>query len=415
MIRKSLVTACLLMAFNHQTCFSNQTIDPEELFQQAMKYRSDGEVFKAIEVFETILSHQPGLNRARLELAISYHLTKRYEDARQQLLHVLNDPETPDKVKLSITAYLAQLSIDIKSTPPRSLSSFYLSFGALSDSNINLSPDLPGIVSEKSAGGGQIMLSYSNRSRATQNFHIAGKMVNFEWLTQASLYSKAYASGHSDFNFSNLSFNTGPALIADKNWRGAFNFKFEKLYFANQDYAKYVGINPFFSLSFYNNLEITFENITSHREYNQSINAGLTGTMTSWSMDVSRQFSDYKSGIQGGVKYHDNGADAGFLHYNGAEIYIGAQVPAWQDARAYLTVSSRDYRYMAADITSGFTEKRDETELLSLLGINHNFHSGFLKSWTLNMEYSYTRNNSNIDEFDYDRNTIELNLNRYFF
>jgi len=402
------------MAFNHQTSFSAQAIDPEELFQQAMKYRSDGELFKAIEIFETILSHQPGLNRARLELAISYHLTKRYDDARQQLIRVLNDPETPEKVKISITAYLAQLSIDIKSSPQRSLSSLYFSFGALSDSNINLSPDLPGIVSEKSAGGGQLMLSFSNRSRATESFHLSNKLVSFEWLTQASLYSKAYASGHSDFNFSNLSLNTGPALIADKNWRGAFNFKFEKLYFSNQDYAKYVGINPLFSLSFTNNLEITLENITSHREYNQSINAGLTGTMTSWSMDVSRQFSDYKSGLRAGVKYHDNGASAGFLHYTGAEIYIGAQAPAWEYARAYLTVSSRDYRYMAADTASGFTEKRDETELLSILGVNHHFNSGPLKSWSLNMQYSYSRNDSNLNEFDYDRNTIELNLRRYF-
>lgn len=420
MIRKSLVAACLYASAAIQPVLANESLDPDSLFQQAMKYRQNGELFKAIEIFETILSNQPDLNRARLELAVSYHLTRRFNEARQQLIQVLNAPDTPEKVKIAITAYLAQLDSDIKSTAKRSSSSIYLSVGALTDSNINLSPDLPS-ASEESASGAQAMFSYSNRSRASQPFNLNDQSVDFEWLSQLTAYTKAYASGKSDFNFSNLSINTGPALIAQKSWRTALNFKLDKVYFGNEAYAKHVGINPFFTYSLRPDFEITLENYTTSRDYDQQQDQGLTGTATSWSLDFAKFYSKQSIGLQAGFKYHDNGAKSGILHYSGAEVYLGGQVPAWDDARAYLTFSSRDYRYKSIDTLGGFTAKRDETELLAVLGLSHNFRKGALRSWTLNAEYTFTDNDTNTQgdpgqtAFIFDRSTFELNMRRYFF
>ncbi len=420
MFKKLLVSACLCSALLTPSAYAEDALDPETLFNDAMRYRQDGELFKSIEVFETILSNQPGLNRARLELAISYHLTRRYEDARDQLTEVLNDPETPDTVKLSITAYLAQLAGDIKTSAQRSTSSMYISAGLFTDSNINLGPgkDVTGITPESlenSGSGGQFMFSYSHRSRASQAIHIAKTIVDFEWLTQASAYSKAYASGDSEFNLSVLTLNTGPALIAEEKWRAAFNFKLDKLVFGKEDYATYVGINPLFTYNIMKDLEITFENITTAREYDKPTDNGLTGTQTMWGIDVSKFYASQSIGLQAGVKYHDNGAKAGSLHSTGAEIYFGGQMPAWKDALAYLTLSSRDYSYKSPDGAISTTTARDETELLAVLGVSHDFRNGPLKSWTLNAQYTYTNNDSNLEEFAYDRNIIEVNMRRYFF
>jgi len=419
MIKKTLLTACLFTSLLTPIAYAEEAIDPETLFNEAMSYRQGGELFKAIEIFETILSNQPGLNRARLELAVSYHLTRRYNDAKAQLTQVLNDPDTPDEVKIAITAYIAQLSGDIKTAAQRSTSSMYLSAGLFSDSNLNLGPgrDVTGVTPESlenSGSGGQFMFSYSHRSRASQALHIGKSIVDFEWLTQATAYSKAYGSGDSDFNLSVLSLNTGPALIAENNWRAALNIKLDKLIFGNDNYAEYVGINPLYTYSIMQDLEITFENITTAREYDQLADQGLTGTQTMWGMDIAKFYAEQAIGLQAGVKYHDNGAKDGRLHYTGAEFYIGAQVPAWTDAQAYLTVSSRDYKYKAAD-TANNNDIRDETELLAVLGVSHDFRSGPLKSWTLNAQYTFTDNNSNLDIFTYNRNVFEVNMRRYFF
>jgi len=422
MINKILTSVCLttglLLPPVFQSAFAEEAIDPETLFTEALKYRRDGELFTSIEIFETILSNQPGLNRARLELAVSYHLTRRYEDAKEQLTQVLNDPETPDEVKLSITAYIAQLSGDIKTAAERSSSSLYISAGIFADSNINLGPakDI-GITPDskgESGSGGQFMFTYSHRSRASQALHIGQSIVDFEWQSQATAYIKEHTSDGSDFDLSVLSLNTGPALIAGESWRGAFNFRLEKIFFGNESYADFIGINPLYTYSIMKDLEITFENITLAREYDKVEDQKLTGTLSMWGIDVAKYYANQAIGIQAGVKYHDNGAKAGELHFTGGEIYFGGQMPAWKDARAYLTVSSRDYRYKAADTVNNYA-KRDETELLAVLGASHDFRAGALKSWTLNAQYTYTNNDSNEEDFTYDRNVFEVNLRRYFF
>jgi len=424
MIKKILAPAFLYAALLVPAAYAEEALDPDTLFNNAMRFRQDGELFKSIEIFETILNNQPELNRARLELAVSYHLTRRYEDAKEQLNLVFNDPETPEKVKLAISSYLAQLSSDMRTVNQRTTSSIYLSAGMFTDSNINLgpgkdirdtNPNLSDDSIKNSGSGGQFMLSYSHRSRAGQAMHIAGSIADFEWLTQATAYSKVHGSGDSEFNLSVLTLNTGPALITEKSWRAAFNIKLDKLIFGKDDYAQYVTINPLFTYSFNPDLEITFENATTAREYDQTDDQGLTGTMTSWSIDLAKFYARQSIGIQVGVKYHDNGAKEGSLHYTGAEFYLGGQMPAWDDALAYLTLSNRDYRYMSIDVANGYTDKRDETEFMAVLGFSHDFRYGILRSWTLNAQYTLTNNDSNISEFEYDRNVYEVNLRRYFF
>jgi len=425
MIKRILASAFLYSAFLNPAVYADNALDADKLFNNAMQFRQDGELFKSIEIFETILNNQPELNRARLELAVSYHLTRRFEDAKEQLIKVLNDPDTPDSVKLTINAYLAQLSSDMKPRAKRSTSSVYLSIGALADSNINLGPgkdinesipDLSSDSIENSGSATQFMLSYSQRSQAGQAIHIAGSITDFEWLTQATAYSKVHGSGDSDYNLSVLTLNTGPALIAEENWRTAFNIKLDKLIFGNEAYAQYVAINPLFTYSINKDLEITFENFTTARQYDQADDQGLKGTMTSWSIDLAKFYPRQSIGIQMGIKYHDNGAKEGSKHYSGAEFYLGGQMPAWDDALAYLTLSTRDYRYKSIDTTNGNnTEKRDETEFIAVLGFSHDFRYGILRSWRLNGQYSLSSNESNFDEFEYDRNLYEVNLRRYFF
>jgi len=416
-------SACLCASLMIQPSFAEEAIDPEALFAEAMQYREDGELFRSIEIFETILSNQPSLNRARLELAVSYHLTRRYEQAKEQLTTVLNDPSTPEAVRLSITAYLAQLSGDIKASANRSKSSFYFSAGLFSDSNINLGPDsktlggnpLFPLAQVESSHGAQFLASFSNRSRASKPLEIAGGAVDFEWLTQATIFNKNYIADarDSDFNFGILSLSTGPALIKDKSWRTAINFKIDKLYFGNDPYAFFVGFNPLFTYSITPDLELTFENTTTIKEYTSStLDADLKGTATSWGVDIAKSYSKQNIGVQAGVKYHDNGAAAQTQHYTGAELYLGGQMPAWKDARAYLTVSGRNYKYQG--IETSFTEIRDETEAQAILGVNHNFKSGGFKSWTLNAQATYTDNDSNLDAFKYTRTILELNMRRYF-
>ncbi len=420
MVKKILIGACVYTSLFAPMVNAEEALDPETLFKDAMESRNNGDLFKSIELFETILDSQPNLNRARLELAVSYHMTRRYNDARALLMSVLNDEDTPDEVKLTITAYLAQLKSDTRTAAERSTSSMYLSVGSFSDSNINLGPgkDFIGVTpqsQEKSGSGGQFMFAYAHRARASQAIHINNTIVDFEWLTQATAYSKAHTSGNSDFNLSILTLNTGPALIAEKAWRAALNFKLDKILFGNDDYARYTSINPIFTYNFTDDFEITFENNTTAREYDRDDALGLTGTMTLWGLGVAKFYPGYSIGVQAGIRYHDNGAKDASLHFTGAEYYMGGQVAAWKNANAYLTISSRDYDYKAPDENFSPNIARNDSETLIVLGISHDFRQqSLLKSWTLNAQYTYTDNSSSVEAFDFNRNFVEINLRRYF-
>ena len=56
----------------------------DTIFDIAMEERDSGKIYDAIEKFEYILSRRPSLNRARLELAVSYHRASQYEDAMRE-------------------------------------------------------------------------------------------------------------------------------------------------------------------------------------------------------------------------------------------------------------------------------------------------------------------------------------------
>ena len=55
--------------------------DAQDIFDRAMEERDSGKVYNAIEKFEYILGRRPSLNRARLELAVTYHRASQYDEA----------------------------------------------------------------------------------------------------------------------------------------------------------------------------------------------------------------------------------------------------------------------------------------------------------------------------------------------
>jgi GAF domain-containing protein len=58
---------------------------PQQLFERAMRERERGELHQAIRSFHAILDEHPGLNRARLELAVAYYQALDHRAALERL------------------------------------------------------------------------------------------------------------------------------------------------------------------------------------------------------------------------------------------------------------------------------------------------------------------------------------------
>lgn len=119
---------------------TEEQFDPEEFFKKGMQEREEGAPYNAIESFQSILSNQPALHRARLELAVAYMQTLQYQEAEEQAQTVLNDPNTPPSVRVSILAFLAQLRQDAEQMSPKHEHKFNVTAGVLYDDNVNIGP-----------------------------------------------------------------------------------------------------------------------------------------------------------------------------------------------------------------------------------------------------------------------------------
>jgi tetratricopeptide (TPR) repeat protein len=407
--------ACL---FSGQTHAELNAEDLQAMFDRAILTRESGKTFEAIELFETILTNQPTLNRVRLELAVAYHQATRYEDALHEFKRVLDDPATPENVKLSILAYLGQLTSDELEPAARHSFSYYTKVGLLHNSNINATPgaglsNITGInTAEKiSSAGADINLSVSHRYNRKSPLDIQGVATYFEWQSQLGLTSNLYSKTN-DFDYSVISLSTGPAFIAPGRWRASISFRADQISLGGSTLAIFSSINPAITFDFGHYRNLTLESAYTHHSYDKIADLGRDGNETMFGAGYNTLVNDNSTGLEAGFRLRQNDAEEKGYAYDDTELYFSGFTALSDQAVIYLRINRHNYAYDAVDPLVSVI--RDETENLYALGYNRDFHEGTLKDWTFNLEFSATSNDSNAAEFEYDRNLFSTSLSRYF-
>jgi tetratricopeptide (TPR) repeat protein len=209
--------------------------EQDKLFKEGMYQREQGNLYTAIEAFQTVLSNQPSLNRVRLELAVAYYRTLNFAEAKAQAQTVLNDPKTPENVRLGVLAFLAQLKKDEEAfLAQRNVWQPSISAGLLYDSNVNAGPT-SGVIdtaigpltltdASRSVSDWATVLQagLSHRYQSPDPIKIGEKAARFVWQSQLNFYTRNYFS-KDDFNLDVLSAATGPAWLVANNWRANIN------------------------------------------------------------------------------------------------------------------------------------------------------------------------------------------------
>lgn len=396
--------------------------EAQELFDAAMKERDSGKVYDAIQKFEYILSRRPSLNRARLELAVSYHRASQYDDALQEFQAVLDNPETPEKVRLAILAYLGQLTSDELKPESEHSFSYYTKAGALYNSNINFAPlrgtDAIPDGEDTASPGLDTFFSASHRYRNNKPFDTAGAATNFEWQSQISWTGNNYTR-NSDFDLNIISASTGPAFISKGRWNGAIALQVDQMYFGNATLGTFVSVNPLITFDMGNYHGISLELSYTDNNFVRPEDEGRDGSNVLAGAAYSTLLGGVDNGLEAGFRVVDQTADDEQFGYKSTEIYFGGFITFAKTSNLYLNLNFEQYDYKAADTLACTPQPctgstRDEIESRYVLGYNYNFSEGFLHDWTLNTHISYTRNNSNIDFYNYERKIFAINLARYF-
>jgi tetratricopeptide (TPR) repeat protein len=392
--------------------------DLQQMFQRAMQIRDSGKTFEAIKLFETILNNQPTLNRVRLELAVAYNQAARYEDALREFKQVLDDPSTPENVKLSILAYLGQLNSDELKPASRHSISYYVNMGALHNSNINATPGaglspVTGIstAAKISSFGVHADVSASDRFRLKSPMDVLGSAAYFEWQTQIGLSSTNYSKS-SKYNYSVISAASGPAMSAPGRWRSNISIRVDQILLGNNQLAAFASINPAITFDLGHYRDLTFEGTYTRHNYLQTADFGRDGAEAMLGSGYNTLINNAHAGLETGFRLRQNQANNAGYSYDDTELYFSGFVALSEQAAVYLRLNHHHYDYAGLDPAT-FVQ-RNEKESLYAIGYNRDLHDGVLKHWTFNLEFSADTNTSNVSDFEFRRNLISTNLSRYF-
>lgn len=404
-----------------------ETDGSEALFEQGMKALEDDRLRSAMKAFQSILSQQPGLHRARLELAVAYYRSLQYAEARRLAQEVLDDPQTPPEVRVTVLAFLAQIQKDEAAAAVRHEFKPSVSAGLMYDSNVNVGAgtdiieELPGFTLtpeslEQSDNALVLTAGLAHTFQPGKTYQFGERTALLLWQSQANLYNRAY-NDLDDFDLTVLTGSTGPALVMLRHWRALLPLSIDRVWFGGSELAWYTSLNPTITWQF-NNGELTWDATLTDRDYDdkrstiEGGDGGREGIYKATGLSLGRYFNQRRVATQIGARLLDFEADEAQFGYDGYEVLLGVILKAWPGGTLYGRANYRDVEYDGPELS--IPQTRDEEERRLALGFQHDIRSGHLDKWTLSGGIQYTDNESNISYFNYDRRQLMINLGRTF-
>lgn len=138
---QKLITAAIAVVLSQNVAATETDQIVNEKFLEALNMRDSGDLFSSIELLEKLMETQPDYKRAELELAVAYFRATLFEKAQTHAEAVLNDPNTPDDVKDTISIFLTMMA-DEKAAEAENRHTIEgtVGFGFGRDTNVNASP-----------------------------------------------------------------------------------------------------------------------------------------------------------------------------------------------------------------------------------------------------------------------------------
>lgn len=400
--------------------------DEDELearFDEGMQALEENRLQSARAAFQAILDDRPSLHRARLELALTYYRLLNYQQAEALAREVLEDPATPPQVRLSITAFLAQVEADRERLSRRHVWRASLAFGGMHDSNVNVGPGttlladnirLQPNATARVDNGVIVQPSISHTYNSGKRIGIGEHVARLLWQSQLSFYYREY-DDEDDFNLNVTTFSTGPAMVVLDEWRAGLNLTLDHIRLGGENLAVFTSLQPHVTWQF-DRGELTLDGMHTQRRYDKDVDSGREGGYSAAGGSVARYFLGRRLSLQGSGRYLNFEADDDRWGFEGTELGVSVAYRAWQRGQLFLQATQRDLDFDGVFPLFGDArdDKRDERERRLRVGFTHDFSGGLMDKWQMRGEIERLLNRSNVKLFEYDRTQISLLFQRDF-
>ncbi len=414
-----------LSALSTQSAHAQSTPSADDQYRLGLYQRETGEPYSAIDTLESLLSGNPTLNRARIELAVAYYRTLNYAKAKAEAARVLADPKTPESVRLSVSSFVKQMELE-EATANGSASKFepFVSAGLLYDTNVNAGPDNPLLGSSangvltlnndslaKSDWGHQVQAGINHTWQRPAPVRFGQATGRFLWNSSASLFHKGY-NRYTDNNLSVITVSTGPGLIMGNGWRGNLNFELDQILLGGDKLGLYSSVSPSSTWRIGSGGELTVDGQWVKRDFSRSVDQGRDSIYKQLSVSYGQLVWNNRLSIQGGARYFDENAQTDRFSNHGTEVFLGARARAWDGGDVFVRHAWRDSSFAGQEPVFG--ESRKELEKRLELGLSHLFQTGWFQQWQLAGTWAHVHNQANLSLYGYDRDTVLFTLSRSF-
>lgn len=410
--------ACALAVFTSCALAQERAAEsPQEIFERAMQERARGDLHEAIRTFQTLLTRNPALNRARVELAVAYYHALDHRAALEQARLVLADPNTPPAVRANLERLIAQIEAEAE---PHKFGG-NLSLGLLYDTNASAGPSSPNFEAggsliavdpnavKRSDWGLITTLGGSHRWLSPVRPGIGGRDGALLWQSQA-LFNRVTYRNESDFDLQVISLSTGPAWISPPRLRAALPLQYDRLDLGGDHYLDIVSTSPSVVFGGPAGIELQLDGVLQRRDYRRGAEDGRDSLYHSVGLQVGKVIAELT--VQGGVRYNRDDADDARWDYRGHEWFALLAGTFAGRGSAYVRYTRLYFDYDEPDPTA--LAGRTDRETRWSLGVAWRIAGTVQQPWSINLGLLDIDHGSTVPFYAFDRQQWSLTLSGSF-
>lgn len=356
-------------------------------------------VEEAIERYQKILVTNPNLPRVRLELARGYAANQQNDLARQELNAVMAS-NPPQAVGENIQKFLAALDSQKEWTVRASL-------GYLYDSNVNAGPAATSVL----MFGVPFTLAATSQpnhdSAITANVsasHVKPFSRAFAWQSDVALNHTDYNSLKS-FNSDVISLSSGPSW-KDSRYVFSLPVLIDHVEIGHNRYSESYGISPQAQFAFSQTLVFSGSLTLQDKSYASS--PDRDGGVWSANGGLKVNLSEI-SFLQAGYRHTEEDAKQTFLTNHSDAINVGYYTMLPEGFALFVQPSASLVKYNEKE--AAYDKAREDAQYTVNVNLSKNIgNTGFAFAFG----YTYTRNDSNLEMFDYKREQVSAQISKVF-
>jgi|GEM_PF-2021655 len=362
-----------------------------------------GKYSHATLAFERLVRMDPENDRARLELAKSYYAARQYSLSRDEFETVLaHNP--PPNVRKNIGAFLAL----IEKTEQRSGFGARLDFGLFNDDNANIGPNSS--VIETSLQNMTITLDETSLPIKSFGQYLAtGVWGHYDPGRKGRWIITWNGTGYKSWLKKEV--KNRETLYAGINagvQRGEQKYllripaKVEYLALGGDRLMNIYGIAPSYMRSIGNSRAwyMTAQAAVESRKYATLVDRN--GPYYALGCEIGRYFKKPAAMMSGGINAFYENTEAGAYRNKGGEVSLNGEIGTICKIVAYGRLKYRIARYAEPEPLA--PEARRDNQLQATIG----FRRPVAESWSVDVNYQRTSNNSTFDLHEYRRNVVTI-------